>query len=282
MIVMPTPAERLQDHVNEIRQLGQRAIADVIEIGRRLSECKDLVGHGNWLSWLDREFGWSERTAQNFIAVFHLSRQSKSANFSDFQRLNLPISALYLLARPSTPEAARDEILQRAQAGETMSLAKIEDTVRLVVASTPVRTAHHPPTTVRIGILRNPPTSDVIKLQTEQKNDNTFFVQLIEQFAFHLLERHPDAAAIVAAVGDDPCARFAEDLQRVSSFIALVERAFRARAGIPLSCAPGANRVRRQPDWATSEGSGGLWNVLSGRRARHDAAEESRARLRRG
>jgi hypothetical protein len=49
-LVMPTPANAiLEEHVAEIRRLGQRAVNDVIEIGRRLIECKKLVGHGNWL-----------------------------------------------------------------------------------------------------------------------------------------------------------------------------------------------------------------------------------------
>jgi hypothetical protein len=31
----------------------------LIEIGRRLIDAKAIAGHGNWLSWLDREFGTS-------------------------------------------------------------------------------------------------------------------------------------------------------------------------------------------------------------------------------
>jgi hypothetical protein len=38
-------------------------IGDIIEIGRLLTEVKKIAGHGNWLPWLDREFGWSDSTA---------------------------------------------------------------------------------------------------------------------------------------------------------------------------------------------------------------------------
>ena len=98
-------------HVEAIRQLGKQTIANVIEIGRHLTECKDLVGHRNFGCWLDREFGWAERSAQNFMSVFGLSK-SKNANFAD---LDLPVSAIYLLAAPGTPDQARDEIIERAQ-----------------------------------------------------------------------------------------------------------------------------------------------------------------------
>ena len=84
-----------------IRALGRRVVADVVEIGRRLSACRIKVGHGNWLSWLDREFGWSERTARNFMRVTDLAM--KSATVAD---LDIPMRGLYLLAAPSTPTSA--------------------------------------------------------------------------------------------------------------------------------------------------------------------------------
>ena len=115
----------LAEHVAEIRRLGKRAIEDVIEIGRRLRECKEIVGHGNWLSWLDREFGWSEGTALNFMHVHELA-QSTSANFAN---LNLPVSTLYLLAAPSTPAAVRNGILERIGAGEQMSSFEVKKTI---------------------------------------------------------------------------------------------------------------------------------------------------------
>src|SRR5262249_4696146 len=51
---------------------------------------------------------------------------SKSANFAD---LKLPVSALYLLAAPSTSEKVREEVLERAKAGEAMSLAEVKEII---------------------------------------------------------------------------------------------------------------------------------------------------------
>jgi hypothetical protein len=50
------------------------------------------------------------------MRVFELA-QSKSVNFAD---LSLPVSGLYLLAAPTTPEAARAEVIKRAKAGERL------------------------------------------------------------------------------------------------------------------------------------------------------------------
>jgi Protein of unknown function (DUF3102) len=105
-----------------IRTLKRRLITDVIEIGRLLRECRALLVHGQWISWLNREFQWSERTARNFIAAYELAKD-KSANFAD---LNLNISSIYLLAAPSTSKKARDEVLHRAEGGESLTYGEVK------------------------------------------------------------------------------------------------------------------------------------------------------------
>jgi hypothetical protein len=117
-----TPASALAVHAEEIRKLGRRVVGDVIEIGRRLTEAKKLCGHGNWLPWLKREFGWSENTALRFMRAHELSSSLKSAKLAD---LEIPVSGLYLLAAPSTPPEVVDAVIERAKAGEHPKHAEI-------------------------------------------------------------------------------------------------------------------------------------------------------------
>jgi hypothetical protein len=70
------------------------------------------LGYGKFGTWLSVEFGWTERTAQQFMNV---ARQFKSEKFSDLQ---LAPSALYLLSAPSTSVKARQEAIDRASTGE--------------------------------------------------------------------------------------------------------------------------------------------------------------------
>jgi hypothetical protein len=123
--VDPDNAGALARYANEIRARRKRASSDMIEIGRMLVESKKLVGHGNWLSWPEREFQWTENTARNFIRVHEMA---KTANFADLS--NIPISGLFLLARPSTPETAKQEAISRAEAGEPMTLNTVKEIVR--------------------------------------------------------------------------------------------------------------------------------------------------------
>jgi hypothetical protein len=65
-----SPNPKLAEHAREIRALGRRAAAALIEVGRRLIECKRLCkAEGRWLQWIREEFGWSVTTADNFINV---------------------------------------------------------------------------------------------------------------------------------------------------------------------------------------------------------------------
>jgi Protein of unknown function (DUF3102) len=134
------PVEALAQHARAIRRLGQRVIADVIEIGLRLTTAKVLAGHGNWLSWLESELGWTERTAQRYMRAHELS-----IKYDTVSDLDLPIGALHLLARPSTPPAARDAIIERAQAGETLPLAEVNRVIAETKAPTRTVTVQRNP-----------------------------------------------------------------------------------------------------------------------------------------
>ncbi len=113
----------LAQHAEVIRALGKRVVHDVIEIGRRLTDAKARCGHGNWLPWLEREFGWSDSTALRYIQA-HQFATDKSVTVTD-----LSLKSLYLLAAPSTPEAARDEVIERSEAGEHLTPAQIKETI---------------------------------------------------------------------------------------------------------------------------------------------------------
>jgi hypothetical protein len=108
----------LTERAERIRVLYKRAFADVIEIGKILTECKARCGHGNWLPWLKREFGWSSDKAEDYIAI-----AAQWPNSDDCP--NLPMYSLRLLAAPSTPESAREEVITRAESGERLKHAEV-------------------------------------------------------------------------------------------------------------------------------------------------------------
>lgn len=107
----------VQQQTGEIRGLMKRTVESIFEIGQRLITVKKRLGHGRFGSWLETEFDWDERTARRFMSVAE-NLKNKSDTVTDG---NFAPSALYILAAPSTPEAARDEAFARAKAGESIT-----------------------------------------------------------------------------------------------------------------------------------------------------------------
>jgi Protein of unknown function (DUF3102) len=89
MLFHPIPEALFATRIVEIFQ-------DVFET--RPTEVKARLKHGQFLEWIEREFAWSDWTARAFMNVHE---KFKSENFSN---LEIDVSALYLIAAPSTPE----------------------------------------------------------------------------------------------------------------------------------------------------------------------------------
>ena len=115
-------AERVRSSAEKIRSTVQKTIEDIIVVGQELLAVKESVGHGHFGAWLRAEFGWTERTAQNFMSV----AERFGANPKLISDLTIQPTAAYLLAAPSAPDEARQQAIERAEAGEeiTTSVAK--------------------------------------------------------------------------------------------------------------------------------------------------------------
>ena len=98
-------------------------------IDPRLSRVKDRVGHGNWLPWVRKNFDWSDDTARRYIDIYEFSRDPKFRSLR-----NLPVEALYLLARKNVTPEVHTVIAQRVERGEKITPQQ----VRLAITSRPI------------------------------------------------------------------------------------------------------------------------------------------------
>jgi hypothetical protein len=122
------PAEQrsqVQAAAVEIVQAGRRAQDDLLKIGQRLVEVKTVLEHGQFTDWCTAEFDMSQRTAQRMMQVAQVfGGKNDTVSF-------LSDSAMYLLAAPSTPEEARAEVIEQAQAtGKTPTKAEVQETIK--------------------------------------------------------------------------------------------------------------------------------------------------------
>ena len=66
-LVSRTAADpELDEYAAAIHAIGKRS---AFEIGKILSAAKARARPGRWLPWLEREFGWTDKTAENFMNV---------------------------------------------------------------------------------------------------------------------------------------------------------------------------------------------------------------------
>ena len=113
----------VREATEEIRELAQRSAEDIRAIGIKLNEVKAKLGHGRFGLWLQHEFGWSVRAAQRFMNVADRFKNDNLAH------LNVAPSALYMLAAPSTPKSAIDEVKKASKKGK-VTTDEVGDTIK--------------------------------------------------------------------------------------------------------------------------------------------------------
>jgi hypothetical protein len=121
----------LAKEVEAIRKLKERAlvrskqlIADVVEIGKRLTRVKKPVGHGNWGTWLAENFEWSEDSAQRYMRVYRLVAEGK---FKFRTLRNLDLSVVYVLAGcENLTDNFINDLTQRVDAGERPTVKQLQ------------------------------------------------------------------------------------------------------------------------------------------------------------
>lgn len=94
--------------------LGKTA-QNIIEVGKRLTQAKSLVQHGEWRSWLENNFTLDERTAQRFMQISERF-SGKSVDVDVFK----PSQLTEMLALPDAEET-RSFIEQKAAEGTPVS-----------------------------------------------------------------------------------------------------------------------------------------------------------------
>jgi hypothetical protein len=119
-----TPADEaaLAEDTAAIQRSYNNIRAEAVVVGERLAKWNETLSRGKWLCWVETELPFSAQTARNLI---HLAALAKTKPVLD---LPIDLSGLYVLAAPSTPEAAVDEVIGTAKTGKVTKKA-VKDVV---------------------------------------------------------------------------------------------------------------------------------------------------------
>jgi hypothetical protein len=125
----------LFDRAKRIRELVGAVRVNIILIGEELIAAKQQCNHGEWLSWLQNNFGWKKRTAENFMRVaeaFGKFATVANLNGGDFA---IEARALYFLSAPTIPESLRKKAARKSKNGKAVTLEHAEKMVADAVAA---------------------------------------------------------------------------------------------------------------------------------------------------
>jgi DNA modification methylase len=124
-ILNPEQRILVEQRTLEIREQLRRTAQDIWEIGQRLAEVRTELKHGQFDTWLKAEFGWSRRTAYNFINVYETF-----GNRANLAQIDIATSALYLLAAPSTPQKVREQYIEEARTGKRITHKELVQNIK--------------------------------------------------------------------------------------------------------------------------------------------------------
>ena len=110
--MLPILVDELDRVAERVRMRLKNMSAHIIEIGRELSAVKQRLDHGQFLRWVIEECELAPRHAQLMM------RATQWAEGRDEIVSHLEPTTLYLLAAPSTPKTARQEVLALLEEGQ--------------------------------------------------------------------------------------------------------------------------------------------------------------------
>lgn len=119
----PDVRATVETATRRLHELERRTSESIIEIGRHLIAVKSEIGHGHFLPWIDAEFGWSDRTARNFMYVAE-EFGDKSETVS-----NLSAKVLYALAAPSTPVDIQEAFTRLAELRQPVTHKDVREAI---------------------------------------------------------------------------------------------------------------------------------------------------------
>jgi hypothetical protein len=122
--MLPILVDELDRVAKRVRMRLKNMSAHIIEIGGELSAVKQRLEHGQFLRWVIEECELAPRHAQLMM------RATQWAEGRDEIVSHLEPTTLYLLAAPSTPKTARQEVLALLEEGQRPAPQVVKDLIR--------------------------------------------------------------------------------------------------------------------------------------------------------
>lgn len=104
---------KIRIKTTQAKKIRKEVIKDRLQIGKCLIKAKQLLGHGKYTQWLQREFAWSLRSAQRYVRLAEMF-----AGLEDKIPEGVTLTQLEGFAGSKSNELSGDEVLGKIASGE--------------------------------------------------------------------------------------------------------------------------------------------------------------------
>ena len=108
-------------------QVFKITLEGVIGIGRKLSELKEMIGHGSWLKWCEENLGYGERQVQRYMKISAEYGAENSPYSKATSMTELSFSKAYSLL--AVPENEVEEFTEQHDVG-SMKVSELEAEIK--------------------------------------------------------------------------------------------------------------------------------------------------------
>ena len=116
VVSIETAAVELDRLHGEIETSLRMTVEYAIRAGEILSNVKEKIGHGEFLPWLNSSVSFSERTAQNYMRVYHHS--DKTASVADLQEAYRVVERIETQERQTENQKAMQRVREFNKTGK--------------------------------------------------------------------------------------------------------------------------------------------------------------------
>lgn len=107
--------QEIKKELSELNDCLKMSVSKAVRIGELLTEQKEFIGHGNFLSWLENNFDMSDKNAERYMKLWQY--KNKIDKLSNLQEAYFQIETLEKQEKQKEEQEDNKKIFQYKKTG---------------------------------------------------------------------------------------------------------------------------------------------------------------------
>lgn len=122
--------DSITEEIQELKTEAQCLIVNyVCKIGKKLTEAKAILQHGEWAEWLENEVNFSQRTATNYMKIYEEYGSDQMSIFGGNSQAIANLGYTKALQLLAIPASEREDFVEENNVDE-LSTRQLDDLIR--------------------------------------------------------------------------------------------------------------------------------------------------------